>query len=150
VIERDDENVYIIPPDASGSRAELGQRYQNHQAALYRQMVAEEPQYVPADQRSWLGGKKESPEVRQHNQRLRATHWAKVEANFIRLCGLELDYHGVRDTARAAAAMSDVLQSLPRGSFEHIVVEQVAFDGADRMRALSSEVVEDFLRRVAR
>lgn len=146
--DREEEGVRYLPSDASGRRAELAQRYDRQQQSRSRHLVAKEPERAPADQLTWFGGRKESPEVRRHNQQLRATTWARDENAYALQCGLLLEYVAVRDSSRTIEAEVDVLMGLSRESLEFMLTEQLVFESSERIRGLNGDATEAYRRRV--
>lgn len=133
-------------PDAGRRLAEA------YQARQYRQATfgAAKPQRAPADETSWFGGKKYSPAVRQHNQRLDAIEFAEIEAEYAMRQGLRLEYVGVDEGSRTVAAEVDVLRSLPANSLEAVITQELILHSVDRIHRIAGEASEQYLRKALR
>lgn len=148
MIDREEEGVRYLPSDASGRRAEVAQDYERRQQSQSRQLIVSQPEPAPADMSTFWGGKKESPEVRRHNQQLRTTAWAEEEDAYALQCGLELEFMALRDSSRAIEAEVDVLMGLARGSLEYVITERLLFDSSERIAELNSLATQGYRRRV--
>lgn len=145
----DDANtIEYLPAETSSRREDVAARYRMRQHARKRMPMAQKPMKAPADQVSFLGGKKESPAVQRHNRQLDTIEFAAVESGYAIQCGVELEYVAVRDSSTAMSAMVDTLMELPPRSLEYAVTEQLVMDGAERIRALNGDATEQYRRRV--
>lgn len=116
--------------------------------AQYRtEFNVEMPEYLPPDQRTLLGGKKESALVQQHNNQITATYSAAILAEFALKWGLKLEVVGVFESARTLSAIAGVLHSLPANSFELTSETEQVLDSAGRVRELVTAASESYRRR---
>ncbi len=144
-----EENIRYLPADAGDAGRRLAEA---HRARQNRQSTfgVSKPERAPADETSWLGGKKYSPAVRQHNQRLDAIEFAEIEAEYAMRQGLRLEYVGVDEGSRTVTSEVEVFRSLPANSLESVITQELVLDSVDRIRRIATEASEQYLRKALR
>jgi len=108
------------------------------------------PERAPADQTTWLGGRKYSPAVRKHNEKLDDIEFAEIEAEYAMREGMRLEYVGVDEGSRTVTAEVDVFRSLPANSLESVITQELVLDSVDRIRRMATQASEQYLRRALR
>lgn len=108
------------------------------------------PEKAPPDVTSWLGTRKFSPGVRQHNLNLDAIDFAAQETEYALRQGMRLEYVAVDEGSRTVAAEVDVFRSLPANSLESMITQELVLDSVDRIRRLATDASDRFVRRALR
>jgi len=148
----DDDVIEFVPANGHGTtgrQAHAVEQYRLRGEIQQRAVqVPDDPKPEQGDIRTWLGGRKQSPQVQRHNALMAATRRAREHAQHVLDSGVYLEYHGFKSSLQGISAEEQELLATDGNSLAGVVGEQMFVDSAERMRQLNTDVQEHFRGKV--
>lgn len=143
-----DNVIDLVPADDHDRQAQLIRRFRQRQE-VQRQAgaVPIRPQREAPDQRTWLGGKRESPALQKHNAQMSLIERSAREADYTIQWANYLEYHGFKNAGQTIATMERELLQIDPYSLTAEIMAQMFLDGAERIRLTETDVLENFRRK---
>ncbi len=149
---QDNNGVFeVIPTEGDQRQQQLVERYRQRREAQTRAVtLPDRPQRLPADERSWWGGERESLALTKHHEAMDRVHHSMREAHYTQQAMTALEYTGFNSGLRTVAAEeSDLLQTTPN-SVAAEFAQELLIDSSQRIRLGITAIQEEFLGKALR